>query len=128
MNHGLGLNTGELLRLARRDPAQALGPLLERYRHYLQLLARLQIGRQLRGKVDASDVVQEVFLEAHRHFYRFAGSEEAQLACWLRNARAASGRGPRALAAPSPRVADEDSAVPAAAMPTPARGVPPGPA
>jgi RNA polymerase sigma-70 factor (ECF subfamily) len=89
MNHGLAQNTNELLRMARRDPAQVLGPLLERYRHYLQLLARLQIGRRLQGKVDASDVVQEVFLEAHRHFERFAGNEEAQLACWLRQILAA---------------------------------------
>jgi RNA polymerase sigma-70 factor (ECF subfamily) len=89
MSHDLGPNTGELLRQARRDPAQSLGLLLERYRHYLQLLARLQIGRRLQGKVDASDVVQEVFLEAHRHFDRFAGSEEAQLACWLRQILAA---------------------------------------
>lgn len=89
MDNGLAPNTELLLRLARRDPAQALGPLLERYRHYLQLLARLQIGRRLQGKVDASDVVQEVFLEAHRHFDRFAGQEEAQLACWLRQILAA---------------------------------------
>jgi RNA polymerase sigma-70 factor (ECF subfamily) len=89
MTHDLSQKTGELLRLARRDPAQALGRLLERYRNYLQLLARLQIGRRLQGKVDASDVVQEVFLEAHRHFDCFAGSEEAQLACWLRQILAA---------------------------------------
>jgi RNA polymerase sigma-70 factor, ECF subfamily len=89
MNHGITLNVHELLRLARRDPAQALGPLLDRYRQYLQLLARLQIGRRLQGKVDASDVVQEVFLEAHRHFDRFAGTEEAQIACWLRQILAA---------------------------------------
>jgi RNA polymerase sigma-70 factor, ECF subfamily len=89
MNHGLASDAQHLLRLARRDPAQALGPLLERYRHYLLLLARLQIGRRLQGKVDASDVVQEVFLEAHRHFDRFAGTEQGQLACWLRQILAA---------------------------------------
>jgi RNA polymerase sigma-70 factor, ECF subfamily len=82
-------DTQQMLRLARQDPGQALGPLLERYRQYLQLLARLQIGRRLQGKVDASDVIQEVFLEAHRHFDRFQGREEAELACWLRQILAA---------------------------------------
>ncbi len=82
-------DTQQMLRLARQDPGQALGPLLERYRHYLQLLARLQIGRRLQGKVDASDVIQEVFLEAHRHFDHFRGMEEAELASWLRQILAA---------------------------------------
>ena len=51
----------------------ALGRLLESYRNYLRLLARVQIGRRLQGKVDASDLVQETFLEAHRHFARLPG-------------------------------------------------------
>ena len=38
----------------------------EGYRAYLTLLARLQIGRRLQGKVDCADVVQETFLEAAR--------------------------------------------------------------
>jgi RNA polymerase sigma-70 factor (ECF subfamily) len=89
MHDGPELDTQELLRLARRDPDGALGPLLQRFRHYLQLLARLEIGRRLQGKVDPSDVVQEVFLEAHRHFDRFRGREEGELACWLRQILAA---------------------------------------
>jgi len=67
----------------------ALGPLLERYRNYLRLLARVEIGRRLQGKLDASDVVQETFLEAHRHFPRFQGNAEPQFAAWLRQILAA---------------------------------------
>jgi len=89
MDPGSEPDTHELLRWARNDPNKALGPLLERYRHYLLLLARLQIGQRLQGKVDASDIVQEVFLEAHRHFHGFRGSEDGQLACWLRQILAA---------------------------------------
>jgi RNA polymerase sigma-70 factor (ECF subfamily) len=44
----------------------------------------VQIGRRLQGKVDAADVVQDVFLEAHRHLPQFRGSTEAELAVWLR--------------------------------------------
>ena len=73
----------ELLTAARRDPA-ALGRLLNEYRHYLRLLARIEIGRKLQGKVDASDVVQEAFIHAHHYFPTFRGESEAQLTAWLR--------------------------------------------
>ena len=65
------------------DPA-TLGRLLEGYRNYLRLLARVEIGRRLQGKVDPSDVIQEVFLDAHRYFPTFRGTGEAQFALWLR--------------------------------------------
>lgn len=73
----------DLLSRARRDPA-AFGQLLELFRNYLRLLARIEIGRRLQAKLDASDVVQEVFLDAHRYFPTFRGASEAQFAAWLR--------------------------------------------
>ena len=69
---------------ARDGGEQDLGGLLELYRNYLRLLARVEIGRHLQGKLDASDVVQETFLDAHKHFPQFAGRTEAQLVRWLR--------------------------------------------
>lgn len=72
-----------LLTSARNDPA-ALGRLLEQFRNYLRLLARIEIGKRLQGKVDASDVVQEAFLDAHRYFPAFRGGSEAQFTAWLR--------------------------------------------
>jgi RNA polymerase sigma-70 factor (ECF subfamily) len=74
----------DLLARARSGDPAMFGLLLERYRAYLTLLARVEIGRHLRSKLDASDLIQETFLEAHRHFDRFAGVEEAQLLLWLR--------------------------------------------
>jgi RNA polymerase sigma-70 factor (ECF subfamily) len=73
-----------LLRKACAGDGTALGRLLESYRGYLALLARLQIGRRLQGKVDAADVVQETFLEAHRDFAGFRGATEGELVGWLR--------------------------------------------
>ena len=73
-----------LIRQARAADGPALGQLLEAYRGYLALLARTQIGRRLRGKVDASDLVQDAFLEAHRQFAHFQGTSEAELVAWLR--------------------------------------------
>lgn len=79
----------QLLQEAKEGSVETLGQLLEFYRRYLALLARVQIGQRLQGKIDASDLVQETFLEAHRHFARFRGDTEAQLTQWLRQILAA---------------------------------------
>jgi RNA polymerase sigma-70 factor, ECF subfamily len=52
----------QLLGLAKQGDSAALGRLLESYRAYLRVLARVQIGRHLQGKVDASDLAQEACL------------------------------------------------------------------
>lgn len=57
---------------------------LERFRDYLGLLARAQMRRLLRGKVEDSDVVQQTLLEAHRHADQFRGTTSGEQAAWLR--------------------------------------------
>lgn len=69
---------------AREGDEQALGELLLTVESYLKLLAKLQIGRHLQVKLDASDVVQETFLEAHRAIARFEGDTRDQFVAWLR--------------------------------------------
>src|SRR3954466_7939403 len=78
------ITTQALLDRARGGDDAALGLLLQSYSNYLTLLARVQIGRRLQGKVDPGDVVQEVFLEAHRQIANFRGTSEAELVAWLR--------------------------------------------
>jgi RNA polymerase sigma-70 factor (ECF subfamily) len=80
----------ELLQRARAGDNAALGALLELYRNYLTLLARLQIGRRLQGKVDDADLVQETFLNAHRDFADFRGTTEGEFMAWLRQILAAN--------------------------------------
>jgi RNA polymerase sigma-70 factor (ECF subfamily) len=58
--------------------------LLERYRQYLALLARLQIDRRLLGKVDLSGIVQVTLLEAYRALPQVQTKSQAELAAWLR--------------------------------------------
>ena len=79
----------ELLALARSGDRTCLGRLLELYRGYLSLLARLQIGNRLQGKADAADLVQETFLQAHQNWERFRGTTEGELLAWLRRILAA---------------------------------------
>jgi RNA polymerase sigma-70 factor (ECF subfamily) len=72
------------LEAAHQEDGAAVGPRLESHRHYLTLLARIQIGRRLQGKADAADLVQETFLAAHRDFGHFRGSTEKEFTAWLR--------------------------------------------
>ncbi|HVJ79822.1 MAG TPA: sigma-70 family RNA polymerase sigma factor [Planctomycetia bacterium] len=74
----------QLLVAARRGDKAALGDLLEGHSPYLTLLAKIQLGRRLQGKVDPSDVVQEAFLDAHRQFPIFRGESEREFVVWLR--------------------------------------------
>jgi RNA polymerase sigma-70 factor (ECF subfamily) len=80
----MGPEPEPLLQAARAGDVTSRGQLLEIYRRYLTLLARVQIGQRLQGKVDAEDLVQETFLEAHRSFDRFQGASEGELVRWLR--------------------------------------------
>ncbi len=59
-------------------------PRLERYRNYLHILARLQLGPRSRGKLDASDLVQETLLHAYRKRDQYRGENDAARAKWLR--------------------------------------------
>lgn len=84
MDIGRTRDPEELLRQAREGNDSALGQLLEHYRAYLALLARLQLDTRLQVKADAEDLVQETFLKAHREFAQFRGSSEKEWVVWLR--------------------------------------------
>jgi RNA polymerase sigma-70 factor (ECF subfamily) len=69
---------------ARTGSVDSLGRALEACRGYLLLIAQQELEPELQAKGGASDLVQETFLKAHRHFARFHGDTEAELLAWLR--------------------------------------------
>jgi len=73
-----------LLVLAKAGDGAALGRLLERYRNYMALLVRIQVGRRLSRKVDPEDLLQEIGLEIHRKLPMFRGSSEREFLTWVR--------------------------------------------
>jgi RNA polymerase sigma-70 factor (ECF subfamily) len=62
------------------DAAADLG----RFRDYLLLLARRELPPRLHARLDASDIVQQTLLEAHRDLPGFRGATSAELVAWLR--------------------------------------------
>lgn len=78
------LHFEEMLERARLGDSGTLGELLDNYRNYLLFLARLQIDPRICGKLDASDIVQETFLEAYQAFPKFRGVSEVSFLAWLR--------------------------------------------
>jgi RNA polymerase sigma-70 factor (ECF subfamily) len=63
---------------------EALASRLERFRAYLQLLARVHLAPRLRGKVDLSGVVQQTLWEGHRALGSARAPDDPQLAALLR--------------------------------------------
>jgi RNA polymerase sigma-70 factor, ECF subfamily len=77
------LTPNQMLNLALRGDREALGRLLEAERTALHRLAERQLEGRIAVRVDASDVVQQAFLEAHRSFPQFAGQDARELIAWL---------------------------------------------
>src|SRR5437879_1103291 len=73
-----------LLAAARAGDRAARDRLFAGCRDYLCLAARARVESWLRAKADASDLVQQTLLEAHRGFEQFHGGTEAEFLAWLR--------------------------------------------
>lgn len=73
-----------LLARAREGDDSARDELFSKCRNYVALIARTQVESWMQTKVDASDLVQQTLLEAHRGFADFRGDSEAEWLAWLR--------------------------------------------
>jgi len=77
-------DVSNLIEMARKGDPDARERLFELCRDYLGFVARSQVETWLRVKVDASDLVQQTLLEAHRDFVRFKGVSQQEWLAWLR--------------------------------------------
>ncbi len=74
----------DCLAKARQGDAAARDRLFAACRSYVGLIARATLERRLQSKVDASDLVQQTMMDAHRDFDQFAGQSEQEWLAWLR--------------------------------------------
>jgi len=77
-------DTFELLRRAGAGDQQAVGDLFSRHQERLHRMVQLRMDRRLRGRLDASDVLQEAFLEFSRSLAEYLQSPSMPYLLWLR--------------------------------------------
>jgi RNA polymerase sigma-70 factor (ECF subfamily) len=70
-------------RMAAGDQ-QALAEVFTRYRSRLRRMVLLRLDRRLQGRVDASDILQEAYLDAARRATEYAANPTLPLFLWLR--------------------------------------------
>jgi RNA polymerase sigma-70 factor, ECF subfamily len=69
---------------ARQGDRQAMGDLIERHQDRLLRLVGFRLDRRLRGRIDASDILQEAFVEVTRRQSELPLQAESSLFLWLR--------------------------------------------
>src|SRR3954467_8319814 len=84
MTSGEGVPADDLLCRARAGDPRALAALFDHYRRRLRHMVRLRLDRRLAGRLDASDVLQEAYLEADRRFADYLRDPAIPVFLWLR--------------------------------------------
>lgn len=77
--------TQELLAGAARGEAAAVDRLFDRHREALRRLVALRMDRQMARRVDASDVVQDVLIEASSRLRDYLADPRMPFHLWLRS-------------------------------------------
>jgi RNA polymerase sigma-70 factor (ECF subfamily) len=77
-------DTGHLLELARAGDPVALTEIFARYRDRLHRMVELRLDRRLQARIDASDVVQDAYLEVAQRLDAYLQDPKLPLFLWLR--------------------------------------------
>lgn len=80
-------NNSEVERLLRRageGDGEAVAALFEPYRPRLRKMVQMRLDRRLQGRVDASDVLQEAYIDAARRLSEYDRDRQLPLFLWLR--------------------------------------------
>jgi RNA polymerase sigma-70 factor (ECF subfamily) len=74
----------ELLELLQRDGQQALAAEFSRHRERLRRMVDFRLDARLRGRVSASDVLQEAYIDALKRLPHFQADPDVPFFIWLR--------------------------------------------
>jgi RNA polymerase sigma-70 factor (ECF subfamily) len=73
-----------LIRRASAGDNDALAALFEPYRQRLRKMVQVRLDRRLQGRIDASDVLQEAYLDVARRLGEYERERKLPLFLWLR--------------------------------------------
>ena len=77
--------TKELLDGAREGDPSAINGLLDRHRDALRRLVQMRLDRKIQQRVDVSDVVPDVLVEANRRLAGYLNNPQLAFHLWLRH-------------------------------------------
>lgn len=77
-------NTAELLQDVREGDSQAVERLLARHRESLHRMIQLRMDQRIKRRVDVSDVVQDVLIEANRRLHDYLQNPAMAFHLWIR--------------------------------------------
>src|SRR5882762_7033086 len=76
--------TQDLLAEAKGGDADAVNRLMERHREALRRIVQLRLDQRIQQRIDVSDIVQEVLVEANRRLQDYLASPVMPYHLWLR--------------------------------------------
>ena len=76
--------TVDLLAQAKSGNDDAINQLMDRHRNSLRQLVRMRLDQKIQKRVDVSDVVQDVLVEANRRLQRYIENPVMPFHLWLR--------------------------------------------
>jgi RNA polymerase sigma-70 factor (ECF subfamily) len=76
--------TDELLNGVREGDSDAVNKLIERHRDAIWRLVKMRLDRRIQPRVDASDVVQDVFIEVNRRLQKYLENPVMPFHLWIR--------------------------------------------
>src|SRR5215472_17051534 len=77
-------DTADLLERARAGDQAALTEIFARHRDRLRRMVEMRLDRRLQARIDASDVIQDAYLEVATHLEDYLRHPELPLFLWLR--------------------------------------------
>ncbi len=76
--------TAELLAEVQTGDEQAVNQLMERHRESVRRLIQMRLDQKILRRVDVSDVLQDVMIEAHRRLHDYLRNPAMSFHLWLR--------------------------------------------